>query len=135
MRRDFAGLIATILFVAFVMHFLWWLIDAALWAGAAYLLYRWFRARRQQRALLAAQADEQNARWLAGDERAAFGEYQPVTLPSVGCSPAAVAAQGSTDWSRIVRPLFVETGKAPTVSESGTWVSGSCSTKPSGLPR
>jgi len=78
------SLFRVLLFVGVVAKF-WWLILAALIVMVAASLGWWCcmqsdatdqRARRE-RAALAAQADEQHAWILAGDDRGVYGDYRP----------------------------------------------------------
>lgn len=90
-RPQLAAVALTVLFVAWVMGWLWWLAAAAALYGAArlgwwaYLRYRTAAvAEVDRRAQIAARADQQHAWRLAGDPRGTFGAdyFHTAPMPS-----------------------------------------------------
>jgi lysylphosphatidylglycerol synthetase-like protein (DUF2156 family) len=80
MKRLLGQFICTLLIVAFVLHFIWWIVGAGVVVAAAWFAVRVRRAwlvaedaERRRRAEIIARAD-QHLRWmLAGDERGIYG--------------------------------------------------------------
>lgn len=77
MTRLAAQLIGTLLLVAFVLHFLWWLLAAAAISATVWIAVRGHRSRQAEIAAIAARADQEHRWVLAGDERGVYGRYPP----------------------------------------------------------
>ncbi|KMV23314.1 hypothetical protein [Mycobacterium heckeshornense] len=82
--RLIGQLIAVLLLVGIIAHFIWWIVGftclaLAIWAGrrACGEILAARHARLRQLAELAARADQQHAWVLAGDERGIYGNYPP----------------------------------------------------------
>jgi hypothetical protein len=80
MKRLLGQFICTLLIVAFVLHFIWWIVGAGVVIAAAWFAVRMRRdwlaaedAERRRRAEIAARADQQLRWMLAGDERGIYG--------------------------------------------------------------
>lgn len=77
-------LIALVLLVGAVVHFIWWILGAAavygLWRAGRRVL-RWHRAQvaiaAHRRAEILARAEIQHRWFLAGDPRGIYGRYPP----------------------------------------------------------
>jgi hypothetical protein len=87
MKRLAWQFFATLIIVAVVLHFIWWIVAAvglialtvALLAVAFHLAGR-VDARAARRAALAARADQQHRWVMAGDDRGMYGQYPPAAL-------------------------------------------------------
>jgi hypothetical protein len=80
MKRLLGQFICTLLTVAFVLHFIWWIIGAAALVGGVWLGTRMWLAQRaadvaERKRLdaIRARADRQLRWMLAGDERGIYG--------------------------------------------------------------
>jgi hypothetical protein len=84
MKRLLWQFVATVVIVAVLWHFVWWLAAAVgivalavgLLVGAFYWAHR-VDVRYERRAGLAARADEQHRRVMSGDDRGVYGKYPP----------------------------------------------------------
>lgn len=75
--RGFRGrivpIVVTVVFLAWVYGWLWWLLAAASVAAAVHRFRQWEHARAADHAAIAARADQQHAWVLAGDPRGTYG--------------------------------------------------------------
>jgi hypothetical protein len=84
MKRLLAQFICTLIVVAVLFHFIWWIVAAAgLFALAGVMLAAGFYmadrvdAKAARLAALRARADQQHRWALAGDDRGVYGAYPP----------------------------------------------------------
>lgn len=77
-RRMLSAVLA-VLFVAWLMGWLWWLLAAAGMGGVAVWLHRQAQARAAQHSAIAARADQQHAWVLADDPRGTYGTERTST--------------------------------------------------------
>ncbi|MEW5810877.1 MAG: hypothetical protein AB1925_15645 [Actinomycetota bacterium] len=71
------AVVLTVLFVAWVSGWLWWLLAAASLAAAGLWIRGRLDAFRAEQAAIAARADQQHAWALAGDSRGTYGAFPP----------------------------------------------------------
>jgi len=102
MKRLLGQFICTLLLVALVLHFIWWIIGAAALVGGVWLGTRMWLAQRatdlaERKRLdaIRARADQQLRWMLAGDERGIYGPDGAALMRDIrrGCGPA-----GSPTW-------------------------------------
>ena len=91
------AVVLTVVVVAWVLGWLWWLVAAVAVYVAARLGHQCYQRaevaqdfERQRCAEIAARADQQHAWVLTGDDRGVYGEFPPASAhASVDCSHAA----------------------------------------------
>lgn len=67
--------VLTVLFMAWVSGWLWWLLAAASLAAILHWLHHRARTQAAEHAAIAARADQQHAWVLAGDPRGTYGRH------------------------------------------------------------
>jgi uncharacterized membrane protein len=87
MKRLVWQFLATLIIVALLLHFIWWIVAAAALIGFAVvcvMAWQHYTASRvadaKRIAAISARADQQHRLWMQGDDRGLYGEYPAVPL-------------------------------------------------------